>query len=309
MGKSDRLGRTAMNYFRTGLLLAAMTGLFVAIGYMLAGPAGIMFALIVATAMNGFAFWNADKLVLRMYGAREVGAGEAPDLVRMVGQLAQRGGLPMPRVYIVNQDQPNAFATGRSPDRAAVAVTTGLMRVLSAEETAGVIAHELAHIRNRDTLIMTMTAVIAGAIGMLANFAMFFGMFGVGGRDNNNPLGFVGVLLVAILAPIGAALVQMAISRTREYEADRIGAQICGQPLWLASALERLERGAQRIDNPRAEKNPASASMFIVNPLHAHSIDGLFRTHPTTGDRVSRLRAMAGDAGGNARRRPRGPWG
>lgn len=297
-----------MNYLRTGLLLAAMTGLFVAIGYMLAGPTGIMFALIMATVMNGFAFWNADKLVLRMYGAREVGPRDAPELVRLVGQLAGRAGLPMPRVYIVDQAQPNAFATGRSPDRAAVAVTTGLMRTLNQQETAGVIAHELAHIRNRDTLIMTITAVIAGAIGMLANFAMFFGAFG--GRDNNNPLGFVGVLLVAILAPIGAALVQMAISRTREYEADRIGAQICGQPLWLASALERLEQGAQRIDNPRAESNPASANMFIVNPLHAHSVDGLFRTHPSTGDRVRRLRAMAGGAQAAASpRRPRGPWG
>lgn len=263
--------------------------------------------------MNGFAFWNADKLVLRMYGAREVGPTDAPELVRMVGQLAERAGLPMPRVYIVDQEQPNAFATGRSPERAAVAVTTGLMRTLNQQETAGVIAHELAHIRNRDTLIMTITTVIAGAIGMLANFAMFFGAFGGNDRDNNNPFGFIGVLLVAILAPIGAALVQMAISRTREYEADRIGAHICGQPLWLASALERLEQGAQRIDNPRAESNPASASMFIVNPLHARSVDGLFRTHPSTSDRVRRLRAMAGEtqaaASASSPQRPRGPWG
>ena len=201
----------------------------------------------------------------------------------------------MPRVYIVENDQPNAFATGRNPENAAVAATTGLMRNLSQEEVAGVMAHELAHVRNRDTLIMTITATIAGAIGLLANFALFFG-----GSSRNNPLGIVGALLIMILAPLAAMLVQMAISRAREYEADRVGAEISGHPLWLASALEKLQHGAERIDNRAAEDNPATAHLFIVNPLHARAVDGLFTTHPSTENRVRRLREMAGAAG---------PWG
>jgi len=197
----------------------------------------------------------------------------------------------MPKVYIIDTEQPNAFATGRNPNNAAVAATTGLLQRLNRNEVAGVMAHELAHVQNRDTLIMTMTATLAGAIGMLANFAMFAGMFG---RGRDNPLGLIGVLLVSLLAPIAAMLVQMAISRSREYVADREGARICGNPLWLASALEKLEAGARQIDNHRAERNPATAHLFIVNPLHAHSVDGLFRTHPSTADRVARLREMAG---------------
>ncbi len=287
-----------MNYARTALLLAGLTALFVGAGFLLGGEAGMAIALLFAIGMNAFAYWNADKMVLRMYGAREVDRRSAPDLVGMVEQLAHNAGLPMPKVYVVDSDQPNAFATGRNPENAAVAATTGLLRRLSHEEVAGVMAHELAHVRNRDTLIMTITATIAGALGMLANFALFFG------GNRNNPLGLIGTLLVMFLAPVAAALVQMAISRTREYEADRVGAEICGRPLWLASALEKLERGAGAIDNDQAEANPATAHMFIVNPLHARSVDGLFSTHPNTANRVQRLREMAG-----AGRAQSGPWG
>lgn len=286
-----------MGYIKTAMLLAAMTALFGAVGLMLGGEAGLVIALAVAGAMNLFAWWSSDQMVLRMHNAREVDARSAPDLVRMVEDLARRAGLPPPRVYLIDSDQPNAFATGRNPENAAVAATTGLLQRLTAEEIAGVMAHELAHIRNRDTLIMTVTATLAGAIGMLANFAFFFR----GGRDN--PLGFVGLLLTMILAPLAAGIVQMAISRGREYEADRIGAEIAGQPLWLASALQKIAGFAARIDNASAERNPASAHMFIVNPLHAHARDRLFSTHPATENRVARLRALAGAAQDG-----RGPW-
>ncbi len=291
-----------MNYFRTAMLLAGMTALFMGCGYLIGGEGGMLIALMIAIAMNAFAYWNSDKMVLRMYGARQIERGDAPGFYGIVEQLAEKAELPMPKVYIIENDQPNAFATGRNPENAAVAATTGLMRILSHEEIAGVMAHELAHVKNRDTLIMTITATIAGAISMLANFAMFAGMFGGGNR--NNPLGIIGVLVVALLAPFAAMLVQMAISRTREYAADRMGAEICGHPLWLASALEKLEQGAQRIDNNAAEKNPATAHMFIVNPLHAHSVDSLFSTHPNTANRVGRLHEMAGGAAPAA-----GPWG
>jgi len=284
-----------MGYFRTTLLLAAITALFMAIGFMLGGTAGIVIALVVAGALNLFAYWNSDRMVLSMYGAKEVDRRTAPGFYGIVEQLAANAGLPMPRVYIIENPQPNAFATGRNPENAAVAATTGLLDRLSHEEVAGVMAHELAHVRNRDTLIQTITATIAGAIGMLANFAFFFG-----GSSRNNPFGIIGVLLVMIFAPIMAMLVQMAISRTREYEADRIGAEICGKPLWLASALERIEASAQAIDNEAAEQHPATAHMFIINPLHAHGVDSLFSTHPATRNRVQRLRELAGVAG---------PWG
>ncbi len=287
-----------MNHTRTFMLMAAMTALFIGVGYLLGGTGGMLFALIFAVASNGFAYWNSDKLVLRMYGAKPVDAASAPGLHRMVETLAGNAELPMPAVYIIDSDQPNAFATGRNPDNAAVAVTRGLMSRLNDEEVAGVVAHELAHIKNRDTLTMTVTATIAGAISMLATFGLFFG------NNRNSPLGIVGVILVAILAPLAATFVQMAISRSREYEADRVGAEICGRPQWLASALEKIEHFAQGIDNQRAEGNPATAHMFIINPLHAHAVDGLFRTHPRTAERVARLRALAGeDANG------RGPWG
>ena len=287
-----------MNYFRTALLLAGMTGLFLAVGFMIGGQGGMLIALAIAVAMNLFAYWNSDRMVLSMYGAREVDARTAPQLYGTVQQLARNAGLPMPRVYIIENDQPNAFATGRNPENAAVAATTGLLRNLTAEEVAGVMAHELAHVRNRDTLIMTITATVAGAISMLANFALFFG------NNRNNPLGIVGTILIMILAPFAAMLVQMAISRTREYAADAAGAEICGHPLWLASALGKLERGAQQIDNPEAEGNPATAHMFIVNPLHAHAVDSLFSTHPNTRNRIARLQEMAG-----VRAPAAGPWG
>lgn len=291
-----------MSTLRTGILLAGMTALFLVAGLLIGGEMGMIIALGVAVVMNLFAYWQSDKIVLRMYGAREVDQRSAPQLYGMVSQLAANAGLPMPKVYVIDNDQPNAFATGRNPENAAVAATTGLLQRLSQEEVAGVMAHELAHVKNRDTLIMTVTATIAGALSMLANFGLFFGAFGGGNR--NNPLGIVGVLLVAILAPMAAMLVQMAISRTREYEADRIGAEICGRPLWLASALEKIAGAAGRIDNPQAERNPASAHLFIINPLHAHKVDSLFSTHPRTEERVARLRRLAADMGQGAR-----PWG
>ena len=277
------------SYMRTAVLLAGMTALFLAIGYMIGGQGGMLMALLFAVGTNLFAYWNSDKMVLRMYGAREVDARSAPQFHGLVQQLSQRAGLPMPKVYIIENDQPNAFATGRNPENAAVAATSGLLRRLNHEEVAGVMAHELAHVKNRDTLIMTVTATIAGAVSMLANFAFFFG-----GNNRNNPLGMVGTLLMVFLAPVAAMIVQTAISRTREYEADRIGAEICGRPLWLANALVSIQDSAARIDNVQAENNPATAHMFIINPLHARSVDGLFRTHPATEERVRRLRLMAG---------------
>ncbi|WP_407049325.1 zinc metalloprotease HtpX [Methyloraptor flagellatus] len=285
-----------MNYFRTALLLAALTALFMGVGFMIGGRGGMMIAFLVALAMNLFSYWNADRIALSMHGAREVSAAEAPDLVRMVHDLAARAGLPAPRVYLIDSDQPNAFATGRDPEHGAVAATTGLLAMLTREEVAGVMAHELAHIKNRDTLIMTITATIAGAISMLANIAFFVG----GNRDNHNPLGWVGVLIAAIVAPLAASIVQMAVSRTREYAADRMGAEICGQPMWLASALAKISGAAHMIPNEAAEANPASAHLFIVNPLSGRSFDNLFSTHPSTENRIAALRELAGggpDAG------------
>jgi len=292
-----------MGTLRTGVLLASLTALFMVAGYAMGGEGGMMIALLVAVAMNGFAYWNSDRIVLRMYGAREIQRADLPWFHDMVGQLAKRADLPVPKVYVIEEDQPNAFATGRNPENAAVAATSGLLRRLSHEEVAGVMAHELAHIKSRDTLIMTVTATIAGALSMLANFAMISSMFG-GSGNRNSPLGGIGILLMAILAPLAATVVQLAISRSREYEADRIGAEICGRPLWLASALRRLHDDTRRIDNHAAEANPATAHLFIVNPLHAHSVDSLFSTHPRMEERVARLEAMAatGGAGGSSRR-------
>ena len=289
-------------YFRTAILMAAMTALVLGLGALVAGGTGVVVALLVAGAMNAFAWWNSDKMVLRMHNARPADTRDGLELQRMVADLASRAGMPVPAVYIIDEDQPNAFATGRNPENAAVAATTGLMRRLSREEVAGVMAHELAHIRNYDTAIMTVTATFAGAISMLANFALFFG------NRRDSPLGIIGLLAMMILAPMAAALVQMAISRSREYEADRVGAEICGNPHWLADALERIQAGAARIDLNSAERNPATAHMFIINPLHAHAHDRLFSTHPATENRVRALRAMAPGA---TRRpaRPGGPWG
>ena len=288
-------------------MLAGLTAMFMAIGGLIGGTTGMLVALAFAIATNAFAYWNSDRMVLRMYGATEVDRNSASELWGLVQELARRAELPMPRVYIMQNDQPNAFATGRDPQHAAVAVTTGLMDRLSREELVGVLAHELAHIKNRDTLIMTITATIAGAIGMLANFAMFFGS----SSDNrNNPLGLVGTIAVMVLAPIAASLVQMAISRSREYAADRMGAEIAGQPLWLASALERIEQSAHRVVNQDAERNPATAHMFIINPLAGQGMDNLFATHPSTGNRIARLQSMAREMYGAAQEAPRrGPWG
>lgn len=293
------------NYVRTAILLAALTALFMGVGFLLGGTAGMVIALVIAGVMNLFAWWNSGDMVLRYYKAREVTPQTQPAFYRLVEELARRADLPMPRVYVIDNPQPNAFATGRGPNNAAVAATTGLLQSLNESEVAGVMAHELAHVANRDTLIMTITATIAGAIGMLANFALFFG------GNRNNPLGIIGVLALMILAPLAASLVQLAISRSREYEADRGGAEICGDPHWLADALEKLHAGSQRIDNPAAEENPATAHMFIVNPLHAHARDRLFSTHPSMANRVARLRAMA-PGGGNIEGIPEasapGPW-
>ena len=288
------------NLIKTGFLMAAMTGLFLVVGFLVGGAPGMAVAFVFAAGMNLFAYWNSDKVVLSMYGAREQSETTAPELVHLVRQLSERAGLPMPKVYIVDNPQPNAFATGRSPEHAAVCVTTGLLQRVDNEELAGVLAHELSHVKNRDTLTMTLTATVAGAVSMLANFAFFFGGYG----RNRNPLGLVGMLLVTLLAPIAAMLVQMAISRTREFEADRMGAEISGRPLWLASALQRIESGAKRIDNPAADANPATAHMFIINPLHG-GFSGLFASHPSTEERIARLKAMAQTLGQGPKP---GPW-
>ena len=280
-----------MNMMKTAMLIAAMTALFMGIGYMIGGSGGMMIALVIALAMNAFSYWNSDKMVLRMHNAVEVDRGSAPEYYGIVEALAQRAGLPMPKVYVINSDQPNAFATGRNPQNAAVAASTGLLQRLSREEVAGVMAHELAHIQNRDTLTMTVTATLAGAISMLGNFAFFFG----GSRDNNNPFGFVGVLLAMIVAPFAAMIVQMAISRTREYSADRRGAEICGNPEWLASALGKIAAAAGRTVNVSAERNPATAHVFIINPLNGQRADNLFSTHPDTENRIRALMAMAAE--------------
>ncbi len=311
-----------MNVVRTAMLLAFMTALFMGVGYLIGGSGGMMIAFVVAAGMNLFSYWNSDKMVLRMNNAVEVDERSAPEYYGIVRQLAERANLPMPKVYLIDNPQPNAFATGRNPQNAAVAATTGLLQRLSREEVAGVMAHELAHVQNRDTLIMTITATLAGAISMLGNFAFFFG----GARNNNNPLGIIGVLVAIIVAPLAAMLVQMAISRTREYSADRLGAQICGNPLWLSSALQKIASAASRIRNDQAERNPATAHMFIINPLHGERMDNLFSTHPNTENRVRALEAMTGEfqqqapapeavapsgpgpwgrGGGNT---PRGPW-
>jgi heat shock protein HtpX len=272
------------------MLLAGLTALFMGVGFLLGGQTGIVVALAFALAMNAYAYWNSDKMVLRMYGAREVDARSAPTFYNIVARLAQNAQLPMPKVYVIEDAQPNAFATGRDPEHAAVAATTGLLDHLSQEEIAGVMAHELAHVKHRDTLIMTVTATLAGALSMLANFAMFFG----GSRDREGGgIGIVGTIVMMIVAPMAAMVVQMAISRTREYEADREGAEIAGQPLWLASALGKLDSLAHQIPSPRAEANPATAHLFIVNPLSGARMDNLFSTHPSMENRIARLRQMA----------------
>jgi heat shock protein HtpX len=311
-----------MNYFRTALLLAGLTGLFMAVGFLIGGANGMLLALLVAAGMNLFTYWNSDRMVLSMHGAQEVDETTAPDFYRLVRDLAARAELPMPRVYIMDEPQPNAFATGRNPQHAAVCASTGLLNSLTREEVAGVMAHELAHIKNHDTLTMTITATIAGAISMLAQFGMFAG----GNRDNNGGPGIIGSILLVVLAPIAAMIVQMAVSRTREYAADRMGAEIAGQPLWLASALAKIQNAAHRVENYSAESHPATAHLFIINPLSGARMDNLFSTHPATENRIAALEELAREIGGRGygsmrpaarpvasgpwnTARPRGPWG
>jgi len=278
-----------MNHLKTFALLAVLTALFVGLGYLIGGPTGMMIALVVAGGMNLFSYWNADKIVLKMYRAQPVDEQHPNAVVRTyvgdVVQMARDAGLPRPVIAIIPNDQPNAFATGRNPANAAVCATTGLLDMLTREEIRGVMAHELAHVKNRDTLTMTVTATVAGAIAALANFALFFG----GGDDRERAGGIIGTLALMILAPMAAGLVQMAISRSREYEADRVGAEIAGDPRALASALQKIEGYSKRIVNVTAERNPASGQLFIINPLAGRGADNLFSTHPATGNRIKAL--------------------
>ncbi len=278
------------NLMKTAILMAAITALFMVVGQALGGRSGMALALLVALAMNFFSYWFSDKMVLRMYHAQEVDDATAPQFVGMVRELAERAGLPMPRVYLIDEAAPNAFATGRNPDHAAVAATTGIIRALSAAELRGVMAHELAHVKHRDILISTISATMAGAIGMLAQFGMLFG-----GRDSEGrPTNPLAGILVAVLAPLAASLIQMAISRAREFEADRGGAEIAGDPRALASALQKIERYAHGgVTLAPAEAHPETAQMMIVNPLSGGGLRGLFSTHPSTEERVARLLALA----------------
>ena len=277
------------NLMKTAMLMAAITALFMAVGQVMGGQQGMVLALVVALGMNFFSYWFSDKMVLKMYNAREVDENSAPGFYRMVKELAQRADLPMPRVYIIDEEAPNAFATGRNPQHAAVAATTGIMRVLSERELRGVMAHELAHVKHRDILISTISATMAGAISMLANFAMLFGSRDSEGRPTN-PIASIAVM---ILAPLAASLIQMAISRAREFEADRGGAEISGDPRALASALDKINRYARGIPLEATERHPETAQMMIINPLSAGGLRGLFSTHPATEERVERLLALA----------------
>ena len=308
-----------MNILRTAMLLAGLTALFMGVGYLIGGASGATIAFLVAAAMNLASYWNADRLVLSLHGAHPVDERSAPELVALVRELAQSAELPMPQVYVMENAQPNAFANGRNPQHAAVAVSTGLLEMLNRDEIAGVLAHELAHISNRDTLTMTITATIAGAISMLAQFGLFFG----GGSRGNNGAGMIGTLAMVILAPLAAMIVQMAISRTREYAADELGARISGRPDALASALAKISSAAHAIENATAERAPATAHLFIINPLSGHRMDNLFSTHPATENRIAALQRIAQEMGVAARQGrfgtglsapsypadPGGPWG
>jgi heat shock protein HtpX len=276
------------NWFKTGLLMAAIMALFGMVGAVLGGGQGMLLALALGFGINLWAYWFSDTMVLKLYRAEEVDATSAPQLYNTVRELAARAGLPMPKVYLIDEAQPNAFATGRNPEHAAVAATTGILQLLSSRELRAVLAHELSHVRHRDILTSTITASIAGAISTLANFGMFFG-----GRsdDNRNPLV---ALIVLILAPIAAVLIQLAISRGREYEADRGGAELSGDPRALADALAKIDRYAKGLPLETAEAHPATAHLMIINPLSGGGLAGLFRTHPPTEERIHRLLAMAG---------------
>src|SRR5215469_4686868 len=279
-----------MNTTKTIVLMVGLTVLLVAIGGAFGGRQGMILAFIFAGAMNMFSYWFSDKLVLRMYNAQEATEAEAPMLWAVTHDLALKMNMPMPRVYVIPSDSPNAFATGRNPNHAAVAATEGILRLLTREELEGVMAHELGHVRNRDILIGTIAAMIAGAISMIANIAQWSMIFGGGRRDDEEGAGgIVGLIAMIIIAPIAAGLIQMAISRSREYEADATGARICGNPLWLANALRKLEVGSQRVP---LDANPATAHMFIVNPLRGGGLRNLFSTHPPLEDRIARLESM-----------------
>jgi len=278
------------NLLKTAVLMAAITALFMALGRLIGGHTGMVVALLLAAGMNFFSYWFSADMVLRMVNAREVDAGSAPQFHRLVADLAARAGLPMPRVYLIEDEAPNAFATGRNPENAAVAATTGLLRALTERELRGVMAHELAHVQHRDILISTVSATMAGAISMLANIALLFG----GRDDEGRPVNPIAGLLVMLLAPLAASLIQMAISRAREFEADRGGAEISGDPRALASALQKIERLAQGLPLEAAQAHPEVAQMMIMNPLSGAGLAGLFATHPSTGERVARLLAMAG---------------
>ncbi|HVL08276.1 MAG TPA: zinc metalloprotease HtpX [Burkholderiaceae bacterium] len=307
-----------MNYAKTGLLLAVLTGILVAMGGLVGGATGMVIAFAVALAMNLFSLWQSDKLVLRMYGAEEVTEQSGGQYYTIVRDLAARASLPMPRVYIMNNPQPNAFATGRSPQNAAVCASTGLLEMLSPEEVAAVMAHELAHVKNYDTLTMAVAATIGGAISMLAQYLQFGALFG-GHRENSNGVGWIGALVAMIVAPMAAMMVQMAVSRSREYQADRLGGMICGNPMWLASALRKIEQYARGIRNEPAEAAPATAHLFIINPLTGEGMDNLFSTHPNTQNRITALERLAAELGPGASRVPQrsstyrspapGPWG
>ena len=286
-----------MNYAKTALLLAALTAIFVAMGAAVGGQSGLVIAFIIALVMNVVSLWKSDTMVLRMFKAQEVSEQSAPEFYSVVRELARRAGLPMPRVYIMNNPQPNAFATGRSPSHAAVCASTGLLETLNREELAGVIAHELAHVKNRDTLTMAVAATIGGAVSMFAQYMQFGLLFGRGGNGDRGGLGILGTIAAVIIAPMAAMMVQMAISRSREYQADRMGAQIAGNPLWLASALKKIDVLARKIVNQRAEAIPAAAHMFIINPLNGRGIDSMFATHPNVENRIAELEALAREMG------------
>ncbi|HTN42507.1 MAG TPA: zinc metalloprotease HtpX [Nitrospiria bacterium] len=280
-----------MNKLKTTFFLALLAGLFVVVGSLIGGRSGATVAFVIALVMNFGAYWFSDKIVLRMYGAKQVSEAEAPALYRIVRNLATRAQLPMPKVYLIESDTPNAFATGRDPQHAAVAATTGILRILSEEELTGVMAHELSHVTHRDILISTVAATIAGAISYLAQMLQWALIFGGGDREERHPLSFVAEIAVMILAPIAATLIHLAVSRSREYDADLGGAQLCGQPLWLAEALRKLHTGVQRFP---MQANPSTAHLFIVSPLTGKGVLSLFSTHPPIEDRIARLEAMAG---------------
>jgi heat shock protein HtpX len=286
-----------LNYAKTALLLAVLTAIFVALGAAVGGKAGLVIAFAIALVMNVVSLWKSDSIVLHMFKAQEVDESSAPDLFAIVRDLARRADLPMPRVYIMNNPQPNAFATGRSPSHAALCASTGLLEAVDRQELSGVLAHELAHVKNRDTLTMAVAATIGGAVSMFAQYLQFGLIFGGGRGNDRGGLGLIGTLAAVILAPMAAGLVQMAISRSREYQADRLGAMICGHPLWLASALRKIDGAARRIQNDDAEAIPAAAHMFIVNPLNGHGVDNLFSTHPNVENRIAALKELAREMG------------